>query len=81
MPIMPAVIKCVRCGANVTVTFQSREDPRFPSLPLSELVKLHAAHCLCPACRQVHNWHASQGRSAEFDQTVKPPLEALTDAK
>lgn len=66
MPVLPTVLKCVHCGKATEVLLQSFEDPRQPGLPMSELVKLMAAHNLCKSCRDRYNWLASQGRSNEF---------------
>ena len=66
MPVLPTVLGCVCCGRLCTVTLQSVEDPRRPSLPMAELIKIQAAHNLCQECRARYNWLASQGRQQEF---------------
>lgn len=67
MPVLPTVVSCTHCGHPTPITLQSREDPRLRNpLPLSELIKIHAAHALCGACRERYNWLAAQGRGGEF---------------
>lgn len=67
MPVLPTVVACTHCGRPTEIVLQSVEDSRLQhTLPMAELIKIHAALALCGKCRDRYNWLAAQGRSAEF---------------